>query len=330
MVSNETELQNALADARFGESVVIALDKDITITSGSLIILACTNITLTSNKASGFYKLIGATTGAILQVDSGGVLILDGIIVTHTNGARSSGVLNAGTLIMRAGEVSDNYVGIGGGGSSGFFSSFEHSYGGGVMNAGVFEMYGGKISGNTARAMGNGGGVYNGGGSTFMMYGGEISGNTAARGGGVCNGGTFVMFGGEILGNTAEDGGGVCNWGNFTMVGGSITRNTADYGGGVYNSNPVRGGVYFFDRQDGKILGNIAAYGDNDVKDMSHDTEEGSSGGTDTAQSLLIVSGLMFIVMLTVIVAVVVAVIVVVVIVLLSKSKKQLEPTEKT
>ncbi|MCL2134306.1 MAG: hypothetical protein FWH37_01965 [Candidatus Bathyarchaeota archaeon] len=318
VVSNEIELKNAITDRQFDGPVVIALDKDITITDGSLIISAFTNITLTSNKASGFYKLIGATTAAILQVDSGGILIINGIIITHTNGTRSCGVVNMGTLIMRAGEISDNYVGIGG---SSFFSSVEHSYGGGVMNAGVFEMYGGKISGNNARAIGNGGGVYNGGGdSIFMMYGGEISGNTATNGGGVCNGGIFVMFGGEILGNTAEDGGGVCNWGNFTIVGGSITSNTADYGGGVYNRNSVLGGVYFFDAHGGKILDNVATYGDND-DDVFHDTDTNSSSNRDTPST--VVPNTIFIGMMLLVRAVVIVVILIIALIVHDKRMKK-------
>jgi hypothetical protein len=64
MVSNEIELTNAIDNAPSGVSVVIALNKDVL--TWTLVIPAGKDITLTSSKATGFYKLIGATDQATI------------------------------------------------------------------------------------------------------------------------------------------------------------------------------------------------------------------------------------------------------------------------
>jgi hypothetical protein len=122
--------------------------------------------------------LFGTTFQRTIDVGDGGVLILDGVIVTE--GEACVYVSNGGTLIMFSGEICNN---------TGFKT-------GGVFNTGVFLMYGGKISDNSAR---QGGGVHNSG--NFTMFGGEISNNDAAvyNGGGVFNCGNFTMFGGRLL-----------------------------------------------------------------------------------------------------------------------------------
>jgi len=256
-VKNEEQLRKAVNNTPSRRAVIIALGKDISLSS-KLIIPKNKDITLTSNKAVGYYKLIGADGESTIWVDGNGVLKLDGIIVTHEKDKEGSGITvdPDGKLIMHSGEISGNTVmGIG-------MPSFVGGYsreGGGVYNKGIFEMYGGKISNNLA-SVGSGGGVYNGG--TFKLSGGEISNNkattavftesdTRGHGGGVYNSGkgTFTMSGGKITKNTAvSDGGGVNNWGTFTMLGGEITNNTAEYGG-VYN-----GGT--FNKQGGTISNN--------------------------------------------------------------------------
>ena len=267
-VKNETELKDAINNAPDGKSTTIALDNDITLTSydeqnhiynyrvATLIIPANKDITLTSNKANGFYKLIGAVHQVdTILVGNDGVLRLDGIIVTHKKGATDSGVhvltklqgKNSGILYLYSGEISGNTVN-------------NSLYGGGVVNAGTFIMTGGKITGNSAESCG--GGVYNSG--IFEMSGGEISGNTAGGGGGVCNGyyAQFTMSGGVISGNTASvDGGGVYTvmYSEFIMLGGEISGNSAEEGGGVYIYDAT------FDRRGGVISGNTAMRGDNDV-----------------------------------------------------------------
>ena len=254
-VSNETELRNAINNA--AKPTVIALEKDITLTDSSLTIPVNKDITLSSSKTVGYYKLIGAEGVSTIFVNGGSVLKLDGVIVTHVTDADKVGggvyVETNGLLIMYSGEVSGNtamgvWMPILGGSYS--------SYGGGVYNNGTFEMYGGKISGNKA-AIGSGGGVFNKG--TFKLFGGEISNNNATT----------------ISSVTDSDawgyGGGVYNMGTFTMSGGKISGNTAQYGGGVYNT-------WVFDRSGGVISGNTALAYNDDVYSLD---SGGSSNGSD-------------------------------------------------
>jgi predicted outer membrane repeat protein len=281
IVSNEMELRNAVNNAV--GTTVIALGNDITLTE-QLVIPVNKDITLTSNKESGSYKLIGTSYNeygvivggssvSTITVESNGTLKFDGVSVTHTdtrlgyvitvnengklilcNGLISSkigGVYNIGTFLMQGGEISNNYA----------------LNGGGVRNRGIFRMSGGEISGNSA---GNdGGGVYNE--DTFEMSGGEILGNSGAIGGGIYNwggavvsnsqyGGSFTLSGGLISGNNAWRGGGVGNQGIFVMSGGEISNNNATVnGGGVTNGQLIAQAN--FEMSGGKILGNTAEKG---------------------------------------------------------------------
>lgn len=223
VVSDETALLNAVNNAIEGQT--ITFDKDITITE-SLDIGANKNITLTSNRVTGFCKLIGTNrVGSTITVM--GSLRLDGITVTCAKDNTAGwGVLVGlgGTLILSDGEITGNNAG-------------------GVSNYGSFEMSGGKIFNNTANY--SGGGVFVAASGSFTMSGGEITNNIAIHGGGgvyvssssmifsddVYNG-SFVMSGGTISGNIAHEGGGVYNMGMFNKQGGTIFGNT---GGDVYN-----------------------------------------------------------------------------------------------
>jgi hypothetical protein len=253
-VGNESELRDAVNKAT--RPTVISLDKDISLSEGSLIISANKDITLTSNRENGFYQLIGAfddapyysVNSATVRVEEGGVLRLDGIIVTHTKGIEGTGVsiLFGGTCILLSGKISGNTM------CTVYYSPsiWQSGYGGGVINSGVFEMFGGEISDNIAN---KGGGVYNRG--DFVMSGGVISDNGAHyvgrlesndgpfAGGGVYNddrGGIFTMTGGTISGNTASDsGGGVYDSGTFNRSGGIISGNTSTKYDDIYSRNGV-------------------------------------------------------------------------------------------
>jgi len=305
-VKNEEELKNAINNAPTNKPTTITLDNDITLTQTtddhtsnhwpvSIIIPADKDITLTSNKASGYYKLNGAVNGSILFVAPNGTLRIDGIAVIHTSNTGGggvnvdafakfyfydgvisgnkiyggSGVSNiGGTFVMSGGEISDNTA----------------ENGGGVYNSGTFTMTGGAISGNTATN--SGGGVNNAFNGVFTMSGGKISGNTADYGGGVyIYFSVFTMSGGEISGNKATQGGGVYvgisfisgdanNGPAFTMSNGKISSNTANLGGGVYISSS--GG---FDRRGGIISGNTATNAGNDVYPDNNGNE--LPGGND-------------------------------------------------
>ncbi|MDR2707137.1 MAG: hypothetical protein LBB87_00095 [Nitrososphaerota archaeon] len=308
-VKNEDALKNAINNAPTDKSIAIALDNDITL-SDTLIIPINKNITLTSNKINDFYKLVGADGKSTITVEGSGVLRLDGVIVTHVNGAEGRGVyvMENGYFIMNNGEVSGN--------TNTYDMYVWPRDGGGVFNRGVFELYSGKIFNNQATS---GGGIYNMDG-TFKMFGGEISNNTATgyytdagiryytgNGGGVYVGGVFELCGGKISNNKADgDGGGVymnmyfgsTQYGVFSMFGGTISSNTAGKdGGGVYSVQGGRlidgiissntagqngGGVYWsnywgddgYDKWNVVVSGNTAKANGNDVY-----PNLGSSGG---------------------------------------------------
>lgn len=269
VVSTETELRNAINNS--AGSTIIILNKDITLTETTLTIPAGKDITLTSNKASGYYKLIGVVNRHTITVDSGGALTLDGIMVTHKTGEIGGGVTTSkgSTLIMLNGEITGNMGGY-------YYNPDDHAHmneiiadGCGVANSGTFKMLGGRISNNIRFLHGDGGGVVNFG--TVILSGGEITGNTASWGGGVANSwpSVFEMTGGKISNNKATasvasgGGGGVSIGGSYTekcvfvMSGGEITGNTAPdgKGGGVHN----HGGK--FTMTGGKISGNTAYTG---------------------------------------------------------------------
>jgi len=236
-VKNEEELRTAINNVFKDNAVTIALDNDVILTE-TLRISGEKDVTLTSNRANGFYKLVGSESKDTIYIENGGVLRIDGIIVTHAKGASGSGITVYASNPALSITVSSSYL----------------------------YMYSGEISGNTDDSLpgiDRGGGVYVGAFCFFELYGGKISGNKATRyGGGVDNSGRFTMFGGEISGNTAEYGGGVSSGGlgYFKMSGGKISGNAADYGGGVCVLT-----VGGFNNVGGVISGNTARYVGNDV-----------------------------------------------------------------
>ena len=214
---------------------------------------------ITNNKAN---KSKNNSMGGGVYVYGGGTLNMSGGKFTMSGGA-----ISVNTATSNGGGV---YVGGSGstftmnGNASITGNTAKNGGGVGVYSGATFEMNGNaSITDNTAQKDsqnngGNGGGVYEGGG-TFNMSGGEISVNTAtSNGGGVyVGGGTFNMSGGSITSNHAADdtyGGGVYvdTHGTFNMSGtASITNNTAkNGGGGVY----VSGGT--FNMSGGSITGN--------------------------------------------------------------------------
>jgi hypothetical protein len=304
-VSTEAELRAAVDNAPFGVSVVIALDRDITLTN-PLDILEGKNIRLVSEPETANFRLVGSFESNTITVGDGGVLYLDGICVTHENGYAGRGVFVyiGGTLLMCNGKISGNQAITSAGGGVYNMGTFVMSggiitnntsddYGGGVCTWDAsWVISGGEISGNTA--VNSGGGVYNQN-SGFTMSGGKISNNVAKfRGGGVCNQkSTFTMSGGEISGNTVDImgggvsnreavfnmsggiisgnkaifmGGGVFNVANFTMSGGKISKNTVTH---TDSGGGFGGGVYNsgknFNAIGGVIWGNKASKGGNDV-----------------------------------------------------------------
>jgi hypothetical protein len=258
--SNQTMLRAAVNAAVTDGPVIIVFENDITLTGTALTIPNNAYVTLKSNSTLAseanveFFKLIGASGATTIIVDNGGVLKIDGIIVTH---ARSNGrgieINSDGVFELYSGAVSGNTF----------------ATGSGVFNKGTFKMYGGTVSDNTASS-GNAGGVCNSGGN-FVMMAGAISNNRAAvHGGGVENSGTFKMYGGEISDNTisgnpafVRSGGGVYNSGNFVLEYGIISNNIAvTDGGGVCN-------VGTFTMNAGKVSLNTAGRNGGGIQSVS-------------------------------------------------------------
>jgi hypothetical protein len=131
-VSNEEQLRFVVVDAeRVDRSFVIALDGDITLTESPLNIYHA-DITLVSNNKltdsfDDFFSIYGVNGASSIVVNSGGILRLTSIIVTHDLGTVGSGITvnSGGTLIMSGGVISGNTAA---------------RWGGGVFAGGVFTM----------------------------------------------------------------------------------------------------------------------------------------------------------------------------------------------
>ncbi|MCL2339392.1 MAG: hypothetical protein FWC59_00610 [Actinomycetia bacterium] len=270
LVSTESALINAIANAASGDTITLAADIALTAT---LHIPMGKNVTLT-----GSYKLLGPNGANTIQVDGGGQLTLDGITVTHSAGQTGCGikVLASGVLTMVSGAVTGNKTTSMAGGINNYGTVYLQggsidnntaslSFGGGVYNNGTFTMSGGYITANTTDWYG--GGVYNEFYSAnFTMNGGTISYNYApSEGGGVYNGGNFILNDGSIANNEAGAiGGGIDNWSTLKLYGGQIINNRAvgagfGQGGGVSSDNRNSGGVVILDGT--LISGNQAGYG---------------------------------------------------------------------
>ena len=327
-VKSEDELKNAVANVSNNKSATIALDNDVTLTE-TLRISDKKDITLTSNKDSGYYKLFGPDGKYTIYIENGGVLRIDGIIVTHAKGASGSGIrvtapspalsMNppSGCLFMYNGEISGNAADV----------TPYGVWGGGVILDVLcsFDMYGGKISNNKAAYYG--GGIYNSG--IFTMYGGEISGNTATKGGGVAStGGTFRMFGGKISGNTADWGGGVFRiMGGFINDGGVIAGNTAK---NVGNNVCIDKGdaVYIDDGDGGTSNGGSGLPSGDGSNGFSEGNDDGTGGVDDGNNNPFGVEGFSLRDMVFIGVGVAIVVVGVAVAVLLFTYKKELEFTK--
>lgn len=291
LVGNDGALRAVIGNATSDMTVNIALSCDIELDE-SLVIPADKHIVLMSYGLDKFFRLIGASGADTIIVDSGGVLELAGIIVTHPSATYGCGVtvFPGGVLTMYSGEIFGNKGNLDGGGvcNYGDFTMYGGviygniaRYGGGVLNVeGIFTLSGGTIFDNHASY--SGGGLYSEAGD-FTMTGGMILGNSAVGHGG----GVFLfsssssLFDGGISGNTATsgDGGGVYNFqGTFTMFGGMVNGNTARYGGGVLNDRGI------FTLSGGAISDNSVLYSGGGVfSDFGEFTMSGGMISRNTA-----------------------------------------------
>ena len=96
----------AIAPAKY----VIALANDIELTGSPLTIPATAAVVLISEGGT-FMKLIGPDLVNTITVD-GGILVIDGIIVTHNNGNGGGGIIvdNGGTVEFYSGEIPTTWL----------------------------------------------------------------------------------------------------------------------------------------------------------------------------------------------------------------------------
>lgn len=187
----------------------------INITKGNLNL---TNIVFDGDNIDTQSALIVSDTIEDVKIYiNSGTVIKNGnnsMIISDADVYKSGGGLNIksnASLILNAGEISNNYA----------------KWGGGILHsgAGTIIMNGGKIENNRADY---GAGVNS---SNIIINNGEISNNTADNNGGALVGGNIQMTGGVISNNTAN------NIGVVTLVSGySFEMN----GGIIRNNNGTR------------------------------------------------------------------------------------------
>ena len=207
--------------------------------------VAATGVTI-----SGF-TIENFATGIVLDSGASLTLSVDTIKDNANAHGDGGGVINAGTLKVLRGAISDNSASGGGGiyNSGGqvqisgtvLSRNSALSYGGGILVlGGSLTINGGTLSGN----FGDGGGIADLGG-IVTVTGGTLSNNIATGvGGGIYLGsGSLTITGATLAGNSAYLGGGIFNSGGGAAVTAcAIANNTAlNSGGGIYNySGPLK------------------------------------------------------------------------------------------
>ncbi|MCL2191830.1 MAG: hypothetical protein FWB78_00355 [Treponema sp.] len=218
------------ANAVSGANYFIELSNDATLAPQSLTLPAGRrNVTVTIRGIGAMRTVKLSSAGSLITVGYGITLVLDNNVVLR--GRMDGGFIqtidhplvqvdSGGTMVMNAGsQVRSN-------------SNASSTIGGGgirVNNGGTFVMNGGAIWNIFVREDNDSGsGVHVAGGGTFVMRNGEISRNNDGSGSvHVARGGRFTMYGGSISNNSNS---GVHNEGTFTMHAGNISNNTGRNG----------------------------------------------------------------------------------------------------
>jgi beta-glucanase (GH16 family) len=193
--------------------------------TGPLVITGKT-VTIDGAAAPGV-RLSGGGADRIFIIDPGAALNLRDLTIADGFGWRlAGGVLNNGTLDMDRCTVTNNRVA----------SDFKDFWMGG-------------------------GGIYNGGGSTFRMANSTVSGNRNDNGVATDGGGVYAFFGATVLienstisGNAGDVGGGIRMLGNATLRNSTLSGNIATgwYGSAVFHTDGVMTLVHT------TVTGNIA------------------------------------------------------------------------
>jgi len=230
-------LRDAVGRARLGDTIEIAVEGTITLTSGQIFIRQSISIVgpgrsvlaISGNHASRVFE-VDTTSFPSVPVN----VVISGVTIRDGNWTYGGGLLNTGTLTLTDVTVSGNTA---------------TSFGGGGIyngNSGVLTMTNSTVSGNVATI---GGGIFSGGTRTKLTLADvTVTGNTATiyQGGGIYNidnGGMTAVTDSTVAGNSAAAAGG----GIFSSVGSTlmVTRsdvswNTATVGGGISNTGALR------------------------------------------------------------------------------------------
>jgi len=163
----------------------------------------------------------GSSGGAVLTVEKGAVVGVSGVTIQHGKAPSGGGVVNSGTLTLRADAVT---------------SSTADSNGGGIDNRGTLALVDSTVSAGSAG--GNGGGVYNENHGTLTIMGTTLSGNTATGDGAglFVRDGTATLVDSTVSGNTTTGGrgGAIANGGTLGLYSVTVSGNSASTAGGIY------------------------------------------------------------------------------------------------
>ncbi len=233
--SGSGSLRQAVIDACPGSTISFAggLASPIALTSGEIAINA--NLTITGPGAS-LLSVSGSGLSRVFNVAYGATVMIDGLTITDggsSSGNGGNGIYNQGSLTMTNSVVTANvllYAVPGGGISNGCNGCF----------AATLTLVNSTVSNNPAI---DGGGIYNGPGSTVNLVGSTVSNNSANFGGAVSNYGILNVASSTVSGNKGwYFGGGLYNYsgGTMTVQRSMIASNTTTYsGGGIINSSTL-------------------------------------------------------------------------------------------
>ena len=216
-------LRDALVQSRAGDTIILATEGTIALTTGPLLVRQ--NVTITGPGRSVLAISAGGPFRVFVVGDAGPVTaVMSGVTIRDGSGDTGGGVLNRGTLTLTDVAITAN----------------RGTWGGGIYNAGTLTLSDSTISGNTSIA--HGGGIYNAAGRDLTMNRTQVSDNTGAVGGGMTNDGGYAkVFASTFTNNSAiqsgaGSGGAIYNGGlagSLTITASTIARNWTDGDGGA-------------------------------------------------------------------------------------------------
>jgi hypothetical protein len=229
-------LRAAIAAAANGDTINFNLGGPATITVGTPLTLG-PNVTISGPGAANL-TISGGDSVVVFLVNVGANVAISGLTVSHGSNLLGGGIFNAGTLALTDVVVSDNTIGT--------------QLGGGIFNSGALTLTGCTVANNAVTFIsrsggesGDGGGVYNTGG-TVQVIDSIIRANNALTGfgGGIANIlGTVTVIDSTIDGNNSLEGAGIGSGSGTLVVSGStFAFNIAiNDGGGIVNVTLVIG-----------------------------------------------------------------------------------------